>query len=228
LANPEIPKRLLQLDEITRGDHFYIADDDLCFHLWAYVKGGLVTDHPSNQLIRNLQIPVDQRANVYRWRYKGRAIRYAADALSSVVPPDFFQRATWIPTPPSAAAGSPDHDPRLLEVLRAVRPQIPDVRELVFQNISHTSKEKGIPPETRAAHLEIDERFAYPPPAYAMIFDDVLAGGSHFKAMQMVLQRRFPGIQTAGLFLARTIRPDEPSAADLADFKLFLANWGKG
>ena len=89
MANPEIPKRLLQLDEITRGDHFYIADDDLCFHLWAYVKGGLVTDHPSNQLIRNLQIPVDQRANVYRWRYKGRAIRYAADALSSVVPLTF-------------------------------------------------------------------------------------------------------------------------------------------
>jgi hypothetical protein len=226
LANPQIPSRLLQLDEITREDHYYITDTDVCFHLWEYVKGGSVTEHPSNQLIRNLQIPMDEQGNFYRWRWKGRAIEFAATALSQVVPSDFFQHFTWIPIPPSGAKGTASHDPRLTKVLRSVRPVIPDVRELVCQNVNHTSKEKGVSPEVRAVDFAIDESLAYPPPIRAILFDDVLTTGAHFKAMQMVLEKRFPGIYTMGLFLARTIRPGDPSVFG-GDLQALLAQWVK-
>jgi len=225
LADPEIPKRLLQLDDITRGDHYFIADDDVCFHLWEYVKAGNVKEHPTNQLIQNLKIPMSAQQNIYRWRYKGLAINFAAAALSQVVPQDFFQHFTWIPIPPSAPKGTPEHDSRLCTVLRTVWPRIPDIRELVVQNVARTSKEKGLQPCDRARDFQIDESLTDPAPTHAILFDDVLTTGCHFKAMQTVLQQRFPGIFIAGLFLARVIRPDEPSAADLADFQSLLQGW---
>jgi hypothetical protein len=227
LANPQIPSRLLQLDEITRGDHYYITEIDVCLHLWEYVARGRVQEHPTNQLIQNLKIPPsEQTNNPFRWRYKPLAIGYAAQALSQVVPRDFFIHSTWIPIPPSAGKGSPDHDPRLLAILKAVRPAIPDVRELVVQNVHHTAREKGIPPQSRAEDYVIDETLADPPPTHAILFDDVLTSGCHFKSMQIVLQGRFPGIQTAGLFLARTIRPDEPTGDELEGIAALFARWG--
>jgi hypoxanthine-guanine phosphoribosyltransferase len=44
-----------------------------------------------------------------------------------------------------------------------------------------------------------------------IVFDDVIAGGSHLKAMKRVLQERFPAVQIISVVLARTIRPEEPT-----------------
>jgi hypothetical protein len=228
LADPQVPNRLLQIDEITRAEHYYIREDDVCYHLWEYVKGGRFQEHPTNQLILNLQIALSERANnPYRWRYKPRAIQYAANALSQVVPQDFFQHFTWIPIPPSGARGSEAHDPRLMHVLEAVRPPIPDIREMVYKVVDHTSKEKGLTPEERAVDYLIDERVAEPPPARIIVFDDVLTTGSHFKAMKLVLSARFPGVPVMGVFLARRLTPPEPSipVLEVDDINAFLAQW---
>ena len=225
MADPQIPSRLLQIDEITRAEHFYICEGDLCYHLWEYVKGGRFQEYSTNQLILNLQIPLSERTNKpYRWRYKSVAVQFAASALSRVVPQDFFQYFTWVPTPPSGGRGSALHDPRLTEVLREVRPPIPDMRELVYQVVEHTSKEKGLTPEARAADFLIDERVADPAPARLVVFDDVLTTGSHFKAMQLVLSRRFPGVPVMGVFLARRLTPPEPKVPDI-DLDAFLAQF---
>ena len=212
MAYPPIPDRLLRLDELTRLEHGCIAADDVCFHLWERVTGGSYAEHPTNQLIMNLQISMSAlRANSRRAFYKEEAIRYAANALSRTVPTDFFQNSTWIPIPPSAIKGDPEYDSRLINVLRSVWPRIPDFRELVVQTVNHTSREKNLAPETRATDYAIDETVFEPAPTSVVIFDDMLAGGSHFKAMQMVLERRFPGVQTCGVFLARAVRPNLPS-----------------
>ena len=90
MANPQIPNRLLQVDDITRAEHYYVGEEDVCYHLWEYVRGGRVQEYSTNQLILNLQIPLSERVNKpYRWRYKSPAIQYAANALSHVVPQDF-------------------------------------------------------------------------------------------------------------------------------------------
>ena len=43
----------------------------------------------------------------------------------------------------------------------------------------------------------------------------MLAGASHFKAMKMVLEGRFPEALVTGLFLARSIRPDHDLVIDI-------------
>lgn len=225
MVDPQFPARLLQLDEITRAEHYYICAGDVCFHLWEYVKGGRVQEYSTNQLILNLQIPLSDRTqNVYRWRYKGQAIRYSARALSQVVPRDFFDHFTWVPVPPSAAKDSPLHDTRLIQILRAVHPPVPDVRELVFQDVDHESKAKGFAPEARAAEFRINEDVANPAPTRIVLFDDVLTTGSHYKAMQMILSARFPGVPIMGVFLARTIRPGETAGFEI-DLDALLKKW---
>jgi hypothetical protein len=191
------------------GEYHHLSEEDVCFHLWEYVKGGSFQEYPTNQLIKNLQIPMAERAN-FRWNHKVNAIQYAASALGSVLPSDFSKDWTWVPMPPSVVRGDPAHDPRLGWVLKIVKPAIADLRELVFQTETIQSKQKGISPEERARILEINEEVASPPPQRVIVFDDVIAGGSHFKAMKMVLQDRFPGLEVIAVFLTRTIRPQEP------------------
>jgi hypothetical protein len=52
---------------------------------------------------------------------------------------------------------------------------------------------------------------AEPTPTRIWIFDDVLTAGCHFKTVQRVVQERFPGVPTAGFFVARRV----PESDDL-------------
>ena len=211
MSNPPIPSRLLSIDDLTRRDDYHLSEEDVCFHLWEYVKGGSFQDYPTNQLIKNLQIPSSECNNNYRWRYKTQAIAYAAKALGDVVPSNYLSAWTWIVMPPSAIRSDPAYDSRLTDLLNRVRPRISDVRELVSQRKNTSSKKKGITPEVRADNFLIDEEEATPEPQSVIVFDDVIAGGSHFKAIKMVLRERFPGVDVVGIFLARTLRPEEPT-----------------
>jgi hypothetical protein len=209
LSNPAIPQRLLQIDELIKADH-NLSEEDLCFHLWEYVKEGGFAEYPTNQLIKNLQIPMSIKGDPYRWKYKIAALKFCTDALGAVVPRAFFSEYTWVPVPPSVVKSDAAYDPRLHYVLRKVAPAIPDLRELVLQRENGTSKQKGISAEERARNYLIADDIVDPAPSRIIVFDDVIAGGTHFKAMKMVLQERFPGIEVTGLFLARTIRPKDP------------------
>lgn len=77
-----------------------------------------------------------------------------------------------------------------------------------IQTVNTNAKEKNISPEERAENYEIEEALADPEPGHIVIFDDVVAGASHFKAMKIVLSARFPNAEISGLFLARSIRPN--------------------
>jgi hypothetical protein len=63
----------------------------------------------------------------------------------------------------------------------------------------------------------VDETCADPAPTFIWIFDDVLTAGNHYKAMQAVLQTRYPGIRTVGFFVARRV----PEPVDLSEFLPF-------
>jgi len=179
--------------------------DDECFFLWERVTGGRFQDYPTNDLISNLQIPVSCRGS-YRWYWKGHAIRYAAEALSQLIPTPLLD-ATFVPIPPSLTKQNPNHDSRILDMIRqAVRMQ--DVRELVLTIQDTVAKEKNISPQRRAQNYRINEDCADPTPTDIVVVDDVLAGGSHFKAMKIVAAQRFPHARVYGLFLARAIRPE--------------------
>jgi hypothetical protein len=107
---------------------------------------------------------------------------------------------SFVPIPPSRVRDDPEHDPRVLAVLQAVNPALADVRELVLLCENVEAKAKNVSPHERAANYEINEDETDPEPEHLIIFDDMLAGASHFKATKMVLERRFPGVAATGLF----------------------------
>jgi hypothetical protein len=208
LAYPPIPARLQQIDALLRDEHWHIDAGDECFFLWERVTGGRFSEYPTNDLISNIQIPTSCRLQP-RWYWKGNAINYAARALSELIPAP-LRDATFVPMPPSLTFENPGHDPRMRELLQAVRPALRDIRELVLAIEDRLQKEKNISPEERAANYRINEEIADPEPTEIVIVDDVLAGGSHFKGMKIRLSERFPGVQIYGLFLSRAIRPAAP------------------
>ena len=87
-----------------------------------------------------------REANPWRFRYKGQAIRYAAQALSALIPADWRANGTFVPIPPSRVKDDPDHDPRVLAVLQAIQPALTDVRELVLLRENVETKAKNVSP----------------------------------------------------------------------------------
>ena len=205
---PRIPDRLRAVDELTIAlkEHACLSVEDRCCYLWERVTAGRYDQYPTNQLIKNLQIENCHKGTT-RWHHKTTAIRHAISALEQMIPPDWKQICTFVPVPPSVPKYDDRHDSRILDILNGVRNPRLDVRELVMQTEEIPSKQKDIRPEDRAKKYLIDSQFLQPTPKWFVVFDDVLAGGSHFKAMQIVLQDRFPNTTVWGLFLARAIRP---------------------
>jgi len=186
---------------------------DECLYVWermSKVKAGEWNQYPTNGFISNIQIPIACKTeNPYRYKYKNEAIQYAASALSDLLE-GIRQLGTFIPMPPSKTKDHPDHDDRLIQVLKTVKPPISDIRELVLLTQDCDSKQKGRTPEDRAKDYSINEDVADPEPTVIFVFDDVLTTGCHFKAVKMVLQERFSSVAVYGIFLARAVRsPDE-------------------
>lgn len=216
---PKIPRDLFIIDEANREEYTYIEAADTCFYLWErrsrlWREGQRVdfSQYPVNGLVSNLQIPPSCRTGQpQRFYWKGKAIRYAASALSQLLP-DYLRSdtVTFVPIPPSKVTTDLEYDDRLVQILQAVRPGLADIRELVvLDGEGFDAKQKGLRPADRARYYSVDESVADPEPDVIVLFDDVLTTGCHFKAIELVLTERFPRVTIAGLFLARTVRPSD-------------------
>jgi len=172
--------------------------------------------HPTNGFISNFQIPVSSKAShPKRYYWKEQAIKYAAATLGQLIPEQWRMSSTFVPVPPSKIKDHPDHDPRLMQALHAIRPKLADIRELVLQRENVDSKQKGVCPSERAGNYYINQTVAETAPDVIFIFDDVLTTGCHFKAMEILLKETFKETAVYGLFLARAVRPPQDDDVDL-------------
>jgi hypothetical protein len=201
---PVIPARLLQVDELTRADHFHLEDSDDCYFLWEW-DGALYAESATTDFIGNFQKRPFFRGQP-AWHYKEKAIDHAACAIAGTFPPQWLTRSTFVPVPPSKIKGDPDHDLRLMEALTRVYPRIADIREIVVQLANTQSRQKGILPADRAKNWKLDAKLFKPNPKHFVVFDDLLTGASHYAAMKIVLSRKFPTVPVSGIFLARRLR----------------------
>ena len=205
-------RRATAIDELTRGDHYYLEEEDHCAFVGEYTSGAGFGHSETNQLIFNLKKRVDRRGKP-DWRYKDLAIQQAGRIFAAVLNERALDDYTFVPVPPSKARDDPEHDDRMVQVIRAIRPGNPvDMRELIVQTVSTEpvhGKAQRLRPEQLAENYRIDEGAAAPTPAAVLVVDDVLTTGAHFKAAQSVLVERFPGISVFGLFVARRV-PEEP------------------
>lgn len=208
------PRRFTEIDDLTRPDHRYLADEDVCYYIGEYTARRGHACSATNDLIQNFKKPVSRRGQP-QWSYKERAIRQAAGAFAAALGSGALDRLTFVPVPPSKTKSDPLYDDRLTRMLHAVRPApTPDVRDLLVQTESteavHAGGERPSP-DRIATLYRIDEALTAPTPEFIAVDDDVLMTGAHYGAAKSLLSARFPGTRIAGLFIARRA----PAASDV-------------
>ena len=202
------PQRLTAIDDLTRGDHWYLRRGDVCHFVGEYTARKGSAYSATNSLILDFKMSV-LNAGLPVWRHKEAAIATAAAVLRRTMHPSVLDKVVFVPMPPSQAKGDAGYDDRLVRMLQAVRPGRPlDVRELIVQTRSvEPSHRRTARPRASdiAARYRIDETLAAPEPGVVAVVDDLLTSASHFRAAQRVLRRLFADIEVVGLFLARRV-----------------------
>lgn len=204
--------KLPKIDDFLRSDHSYLEEDDHCWFFGEYTAKSGYRYGKTNSLISNFKKPVD-RKGLPEWRYKEEAINKIANTFRSLLKRLLELEFTLVPIPPSKAKPDRLYDDRMLRVLEmSGRGLGVDIRELVRQRQSTPPAHLITPrptPEYLIRNYYIDEEVANPAPEGIALFDDVLTDGAHFKAMQSVLKKRYPGIITKGFFVARRVYPKD-------------------
>lgn len=215
-------KRLTLIDKLTRPDHWYLTEEDTCYYYGEYTARKGYAYSETNQLILNLKKSVN-RVGRPEYAHKIRAISTIANILERLIKPE---EVTFVPVPPSKVKSDPLYDDRLVTVLQSFKESAGNVdcRELIVQRestqASHHSDDR-LSPDDLIPLYEIDESLTGNIRKHILVFDDVITTGSHFKAMQSVLSRRFPGHPIVGIFIARRV----PEAEDPRDiFSAFFEN----
>ena len=120
MAADSFPQRLTAIDDVTRGDHWYLRRTDVCRYLGAYTAGKGFAYSATNGLILNFKMAVS-RTGRRTSRLKEKAITGAAAALRRALEASVPDGAVFVPVPPSQAKEDEGYDDRLVRRLRAVR-----------------------------------------------------------------------------------------------------------
>lgn len=201
--------RLCKIDDLTRPDHAHLEPEDRCYYVREYTSRQNYSFSATNDLISNFKKSMDRKGTT-EWKYKERAIFSIANEFRRLLPIGSLANMTLVPMPPSSAKDDPDHDDRMLRVLKNIDQEMnSDIRELILQNKSipavHFRGSYRHDPEELVENFYIDEDISEPIPQKVAIFDDVLTTGAHYKAAQGIVQERYPGISVLGIFVARRI-----------------------
>lgn len=202
--------RLTKIDELTRGQHYHLTDDDHCYFFGEYTARQGYSFSDTNSLIHNFKKGVDKRG-LPEWAYKEAAVRRIAQLVNSITNTDAL---TFVPVPPSKCPTDPAYDGRLIDVLRTCQSTKRNVefKELVTQRISMQASHIA---ENRPTPAQIEQNYIFNTTASVgirdiiVIFDDVLTAGSHYKAMKNIIRQNLPGKSIVGVFVARTAREAE-------------------
>jgi hypothetical protein len=200
-----MPTRFTKVDDLTRGDHFFIRPEDECFHLGEYISRAGYSG-ATNDLIQNLKKPMDRQGRP-EWRWKEWAIDRCAAMLRESFGGSGFGSGTVIPVPPSKAKTDPAYDDRLSQILQKASAQLnSDVREMVTQINTIGAAHDGdrVPIHELIENYQFDAAMLGPlRQGRAFIFDDVLTTGRHFRAMKEKILEQYPNARVTGIFMAR-------------------------
>jgi hypothetical protein len=199
------PIRLTEIDASNIDLHARLHAGDTCLFLFEYTSGQGYAFSATNDLISNLKKKPGQPGQYYKNQAISRCAANFREALSA----DWLAKATLVPVPPSKAADHPEFDDRIERICLGIRAGL-DVRTIVRQTASTAAAHEvttGERPsvEDLLAVYEIDEAKAMPAPQSIAIVDDVLTAGTHYRAMQITLGDRYPGVPIFGIFIARRV-----------------------
>lgn len=222
--NSSFPDRLTKIDALTRGDHYYLREEDACFFLGEYTARKGFSYSATNNLIINFKKPMDRRG-APQWKYKGKMIRAAATALCKAIGSSNLRDFTFVPVPPSKRRDDPMYDDRMQQMLDVFADLVldqhgyrPDIRPLIEQSTNtvaaHDTDVRPTPDDLAELYIVNDAMIQDGCRTRIVICDDVLTTGCHFRAMVTAILRHLPGAEFRGVFLARRV----PEAIDIEDF----------
>lgn len=151
--------------------------------------------------------------NTSQWRYKKEAIKEVGKLISSKIDPNYDRsKLIIVPVPPSRIKSDPDYDHRLVLALECASkyskvnlPVIECVTQINNTSPDHLSNETRLGPVERAKNYMVHCDKILANTRIAVVFDDVLTTGSHFKAVEIAIHSKFPHIKVIGLFVARRV-----------------------
>lgn len=209
-----------RIDDLTRGQHWYLTPEDECYYLCEYTSKAGFAHSDANSWISNFKKPVSRRGRA-EYAYKDQAIARAINFLQQVFSTQqaaFWQGTTFVPVPPSKQRGDPEYDDRLWQVAAGLcAGTAGEARELLRQTgsyaASHVADDGG-----RIRPQALKQLYAFdtgaPPRPLIILLDDVLTTGCHFRAAKEFIQEAWPTTRVVGFFLARVARPDPADGLD--------------
>lgn len=215
MTSSQTPVRFTKIDDLNRREHRFLVESDDCSFLGEYTARAGYSHSETNDKIISLKMKPDAiRQKPFRGKFKSRAIAYWAERLSMAFPLADARLAVWVPVPGSCPRGHPDHDDRLIRVLRrAYGTQLEIASGLLSQEgeriAAHDAIERPTPDQL-VAQWVVDISGVPPNATRFVVFDDVVSRGASFKAAQRIILERFPHATVIGLFLARTVHDDPP------------------
>src|SRR5690606_2175753 len=117
MSNGTFPKRLTEIDDLTRPDHHFLGAEDRCFYFGEYSAREGYQAGATNQLILNFKKGVDRKGRP-EWKYKERSVTEAAAAFVGAIKAEYATQATFVPLPPSKEKTDAAYDDRLLRMLQ--------------------------------------------------------------------------------------------------------------
>jgi hypothetical protein len=211
------PRRLTEIDDLTRPDHYHLDAGDTCLFLGEYTARKGFSFSATNQLVLNFKKSVDRRGRP-EWQHKERAIRVVGQAFAGAIKASWLTSVTLVPIPPSKEKNDPLYDDRMQRMLLAIPSTQPlDIRDLLIQRrtmeAAHDADIRPGPDQIAAAY-QINENLCESAPKNIALFDDVITTGAHFVAARRVIQARFPQAKIFGFFIARRV----PETTDFGEF----------
>lgn len=207
--------RLSKIDKESIEDHSYLRENDKCLYFGEYTANEGWNFSDTNQLIHNFKKDMSTKGTP-QWKYKIKAI----EKVGKLIDP-YMKRSRsnciWVPKPPSKVKTDPNYDSRIEKALNfAKKISLTDtnicncITQKENREAVHQTQEPRPSPEQAAENYAVNSNMIPDNTTRAIIVDDVLTTGSHFKGMKIALQKIFPDIEVIGLFVARTRRVPQP------------------
>ena len=201
---------LKKIDGEDKKSHSHLGPGDEIYYLGEYMPRAGYDHSPMNQDILNFKKPPSKKEKT-EWVHKENAIREIAQKFRTSIQDttgltERLVNAILVPIPPSAAKDDPKYDDRNYRLLKAMFPD-GDIRELISQKSSRAPLHKGgrRDPKVLKEYYILDPNITLDSHHEIWLFDDILVGGTHFRAISDLFREQFPQNPIVGFFIARTI-----------------------
>jgi hypothetical protein len=195
--------RLSRIDELTRREHYYLGDQDLCYYVGEYTGRGGRAFATMSSLIHDLLEPRNPGKPKQEYR-KDRALSRVAQWIHEGFGATSIGEATFVPLPQSGSGAPTDDDDRIYRILKRSAEGI-DIRRLIEMDGAAASGEINVRsgPDVLYGHMRVVLALTEPKPKSIFLVDDVLTTGANYIAAKKRILQLLPDVPVSGLFIAR-------------------------